>query len=332
MKHGNVAVFIPHLGCPQQCSFCNQRSISGHQSAPSPAQVGALLQAAAGQAGRPDRSCEIAFFGGSFTAIDPRYREQLLDAAQPFLQSGAFTGIRISTRPDCLDESLCRHLKERGVTAIELGAQCMDDEVLAKNRRGHTAAQVKKASAAIKKAGLQLGLQMMTGLYGSSAQKDLQTAQSFCKIEPDTVRVYPTIVMAGTALCDLYRRGEYIPPTLEQVVEQVSQLLQLFYARHIPVIRVGLHRDEGLLSGMVAGPWHPAFRELCESRIYARALGRALKDVPPGRVAVAVHPSQISRLCGHGGQNRAFFAAQGWQLRPVPDPGVPPFTLKLVRT
>src|SRR5659263_124650 len=200
----------------------------------------------------------------------------LLEAAAPFVGENGFKGIRISTRPDAIDEERLLILKKYNVTAIELGAQSMDDGVLLLNRRGHTAVDVINAARLIKSSGFELGLQMMTGLYGDTQQGALKTAIEIAKLEPKTVRIYPTIVLEETLLAELYHKGEYLPQSLEDAVSLCAQLLEYFFLQGIKVIRLGLHASEGIENGRISGPWHPAFRELCENYIYFKRARAAL--------------------------------------------------------
>ena len=329
MKHANVAIFVPHLGCPHACSFCDQRTISGSPRAPGPEEVARTAAAALTQMGERAGAAEIAFFGGSFTAVEPALMESLLRAAAPFVGPGRFRGIRVSTRPDAIDPPRLAILRRYGVTAVELGAQSMDDAVLRLNGRGHTAADVEKAAVLIRQGGFELGLQMMTGLYGSTPAGDEATARGFAAIGPDTVRVYPTIVLRGTRLAQLYREGRYAPQTLPEAVELGARLLLFFRGRGIRVIRLGLHAEEGIGRNYVAGPWHPAFRELCENRVY---LGRARQAVAaaglrPGEAATLyVAPGRLSQLIGqHRGNFIALEGETGVRLRADSRPGLEEF-------
>lgn len=302
LRHANVAIFVPHLGCPHDCSFCNQREIAGKETPPSPDEVRKTLSESLGQMGERAEQSEIAFFGGSFTAIERSRMLGLLDATQGFVGPGRFHGIRLSTRPDAIDEEILDLLKQYGVTAIELGAQSMDDRVLNLNGRGHTAAQVAVASGLIKGCGFELGLQMMTGLYGDTPEGALQTARALAALNPDTMRVYPTIVLRGTALAALYEKGSYQPQSVDEAVTLCAELLLFFKERGIPVIRLGLHASESLEEARVAGPWHPAFRELCEGRVYYERAKQALKGFE-GRQAVINLPGRdISKLTGQRGK------------------------------
>lgn len=316
-RHANVAVFVPNAGCPHRCSFCDQRAIAGVQAMPSPDDVRAACETAEATMRTDPSSSEIAFFGGSFTAIDRRTMCSLLEAAAPFVRAGKFHGIRLSTRPDCVDGGVLALLKSYGVTAVELGAQSMDDGVLARNGRGHTAADVETASARIREAGFELGLQMMTGLYGSSGETDRATARRLAALRPRTVRIYPTLVMEHTALADLYRAGRYTPPPLDQAVALCAGLLRFFEREQgIRVIRLGLHAEAGMQRALLAGPWHPAFRELCEGELYQSAALELLRREAPGggAVTLAVNPRAVSRAIGQKKRNLAAFRRAGYEV------------------
>ena len=318
MKHANIAVFVPHNGCPCRCSFCNQRTITGRVSQPGPEDVEKACVTAAIN-GCEGKSTQLAFFGGSFTAIDRDYMLSLLDAAQPFIENGLLSdGIRISTRPDFIDDEILDILISKGVKAVELGAQSMDEEVLALNDRGHTAAQVISASRLIKQRGLELGLQMMTGLYGSNDDKDIMTAKSFTILRPETVRIYPTVVLEGTALADYMRRGIYKPQELDDAVRLCSRLLTMFEDAGIRVIRLGLHAEENIEKNRLAGAYHPALRELCESEIFYEKALEALNGRPAGRYALKVSPSDISKMTGQKKKNIARLANAGYICRVIP--------------
>ena len=282
MSHANVSVFVPHIGCPHQCSFCNQRSISGQQSAPTPAQVRAVCEQTLRERRTQLEDTQLAFFGGSFTAIERGYMVSLLEAVQPYLGAGGFSGIRISTRPDAIGEEILELLKRYGVNAIELGIQSMKDRVLAANHRGHTAQDTVRAARLIRQAGIEFGAQMMTGLYQSSVQDDRETAQEIADLHPATVRIYPTIVLTGTQLAEQFDRGDYLPPSLEESTALCAELLLFFERQGIRVIRLGLHAQESLQQGMVAGPYHPAFRELCEARLYRENALEQMQTFAPG--------------------------------------------------
>lgn len=324
MRHANVALFVPNNGCPHRCSFCNQRSITGKSTQPSPDDVVRAAHTAEESLGARAKDAELAFFGGSFTAVERGYMVSLLEAAAPFVRNGRFSGIRISTRPDGIDRDILILLKKYGVTAIELGAQSMDDRVLALNGRGHTAAQVEKASGMIREGGFSLGLQMMTGLYGDTEEGALRTAEKFVRLCPETVRIYPTVVLRGTELGDRYLAGEYNPPGLDETVGLCAALLDLFEEKGIPVIRLGLHASPELERDRLAGPWHPAFRELCESkRLLRKILDELVRGARGcGSVRIHVNPADSSIAAGQKKSNLTALAEAGFPARIVPDKAV----------
>ena len=316
MKHVNVALFVPHLGCKQQCSFCNQRTISGAQKAPAADDVRRACEIAI-ESGKTDpASSEIAFFGGSFTAIKRDYMLSLLTAAKPYIDEGFFRGVRISTRHDCVPDEVLEILKAYGVTSVELGAQSMSDEVLRLNRRGHTANDVRDAAARIKAQGFSLGLQMMTGLFGSSDELDLFTGEALAALCPDTMRIYPTVVLENTELAKKMREGEYIPQTLDAAVKLCAELLLMFHEKHIPVIRLGLHSGGGVEEGYLAGAYHPAFRELCEGEIYLQKMLAAFENLPRNRAYEVLVPARsISKAKGQGKRNEKALRNQSIQCK-----------------
>lgn len=323
-KHVNVALFVPHCGCPHACLFCDQRAISGQSAPLTPEQVTASARRALETGGAGG---ELAFFGGSFTAVDRSYMLSLLRAAAPFVRSGAFSGIRCSTRPDAIDEERLDILKSYGVTAVELGAQSMDDRVLRLNGRGHTAADTARACGLIRAYGIGLGLQMMTGLYGDTDEGALKTAESLAALQPDTVRVYPTVVLENTPLARLYREGRYRPQTLEEAVRLCARLLLFFDRRGIPVIRMGLHAGGDVEAHRLAGAYHPAFRELCEGEIYYALLRERLSALPRGTYCITVAPSEISKLVGQKKINFTRLAADGYFCRAAGDAGLDRYRL-----
>ena len=325
MKHANIALFVPHNGCPHQCSFCDQRAITGQCAQPTPEDVRQAAESWQGEKG----AAQIAFFGGSFTAIDRSYMLSLLEAAYPYVQEGLVSGIRISTRPDAINGEILDICARYGVEAIELGAQSMDEEVLKKNARGHSAWDVETAARLISARGFSLGLQMMTGLYGDTPEKAMETAERLSALHPDTMRIYPTILLPHTPLEILYRQGLYRPQTLEEAVELGAKLLLFFESRRIPVIRLGLHDSQQLRQERIAGPYHPALRELCESRVMRERMEREVGE-KRGWVTLAVHPKSISRAVGQKKSNLRYFEEKGILLRLVQDSSVEPLGCRAV--
>ena len=278
-----AAVFVPHLGCPNDCVFCNQRAIAGVTVPATPEDV----HTAAGHVRSAGaRNAEIAFFGGSFTAIERGYMRSLLAAASEELDKGGFSGIRLSTRPDCIDDEVLGELKAAGVAVVELGAQSMRDEVLERSGRGHTADDTRRAAELIKAHGIRLGLQMMTGLPGDDDDGALYTAEELVKLAPECVRIYPTVVLKNTALERMYERGEYKPQTVEEAVSLCVKLVRVFDAAGVKVIRLGLQRTESCESDVVAGAWHPAFGELVYGELKYEDMRRFFLENPPEKGAV----------------------------------------------
>lgn len=320
MKHANISVFVPHIGCPNRCSFCNQNTISGSQSAPTPQEVERVCREFLESGGGQRFEGELAFFGGSFTAVPREYMESLLRAVQPFLGEGKIRGIRISTRPDAVDKEILSLLKSYGVTAIELGAQSMDDRVLMKNLRGHTAQDVENASKLIMEEDFELGLQMMVGLYGDTPESCLNTARRLIALHPATVRLYPTVILKGTGLEQLYREGVYRPMNLEEGISLCSYLLEMFTQAGIRVIRLGLHASQGVEQDMAAGLYHPAFRELCEGEIYLRkALTELERLGNPQAAEITVAKGAVSKMIGQKRRNLQALAERGIQAEIVTD-------------
>ena len=302
-----IPVFVPHLGCPNDCVFCNQRRISGSLSPARPEDVAAAIDRALSLT-PPGTRRQLAFYGGSFTAIPDAEQEALLGAAQPYLERGDIASIRLSTRPDAIDGAVLARLRRYGVETVELGAQSMSDSVLALSGRGHTAADVEEASRAVKAAGFRLILQMMTGLPGSDDETDIGSARSIAALEPDGVRVYPTVIVRDTALFDLWRAGRYKEHTVEDAVRVCARIVPIFEAAGIPIIRMGLNPTEDLSGGdAVGGAYHPALGELVRARIMRGRAEALLEGTAPGAdITLRVNPRLMSQLVGQHGANRAY--------------------------
>ena len=298
-----IPVFVPHWGCPHDCVFCNQRRISGRREPASAETVQEAMRQAAALPSGAKR--QLAFYGGSFTAIPAQQQEALLSAAQPWLKSGVLSSLRISTRPDAIDTTALERLQRYGVRTIELGAQSMDDRVLALAGRGHTAADVERAAKLVKNAGFELILQMMTGLPGDSDEGALATADRLIALRPDGVRLYPTVIVRDTALCELWKAGRYTEHTVEDAVRVCAKLLPRFEAAAIPVIRLGLNPTEELSGGAaVGGAYHPALGELVKSRVLRNKAEALLDGIEPGsRVTLGVNARQLSQMIGQHRSN-----------------------------
>ena len=327
-KHKTLAFFIPHLGCPHQCSFCDQHTISGVLTAPTPEEVASACQKMLEQTNVPP-DAEIGFFGGSFTAVEPAYQTILLEAVQPFLGAGKFGGIRISTRPDAIDASILKRLKDYHVTAVELGAQSMSEEILQKNKRGHTAQAVRTASAQICAASLSLGLQQMTGLYGSSLADEYETLYQLLACRPETLRIYPTVVLRGTALARVWETADYPCISEEEMLDFCADALCICQKAGVRVIRLGLHDSPGLHQNRIGGYYHPAYREIVESRLYLRTLLRAVQDNNVSKLDVYTAKGTMSKLMGQHGVNRCRLAEMGIRLFGTESPEIPAGWLRI---
>lgn len=305
------------------CSFCDQKTISGSVKSPDAAEVFELLKTQAPHLEERGMSAEIAFFGGSFTAIERGYMESLLTvAARAMKKFPVYTGIRCSTRPDCIDEKIAEVLKSYGVTAVELGAQSMSDEVLEANDRGHTAEDVRRAAEIIRSRGIELGLQMMTGLYCDTPERCLYTADEFIRLYPKTVRIYPTVILKNTRLGELFECGEYKSFSFEETVELCANLLRKFTEKGVHVIRMGLHASPDVERDMLGGVYHPALREMVESRIFLEDLTAQLVRFPKGKYLVYTDPKNLSKAIGQKKSNINALAELGYEIEFKPRVGV----------
>mgnify|MGYP001005859676 CR=1 FL=1 len=318
------------MGCPHLCSFCNQHSISGSDAAPSISQVKLILDNALKTLGERVSEAQIAFFGGSFTAIPRKYMEQLLNAAQPYIGECGFNGIRISTRPDCIDEEILSLLKKNNVVAIELGIQSMDDDVLLLNDRGHDSSDVINAAELIKSYGFELGAQMMVGLYADNEQTIRHTASEIVRLEFDTVRIYPVAVLKGTKLAELYNKGEFVPPTIDSAIDICADLIMYFTNENIDIIRVGLHASEVVEQDFIAGIYHPAFRELCENKIYYRLIKHEIGG-KVGEFTVHVASREISKAIGQNKSNVRKFMQQNINLKIKPNDSLEKYQVVILK-
>jgi histone acetyltransferase (RNA polymerase elongator complex component) len=306
-----IPIFVPHRGCPHQCVFCNQREISGVVKQITGEMVRETIQRYLQTIpGKPGIRVEVAFYGGSFTAIPREEQAELLQPATRALKNDLIHGIRVSTRPDWITPEILEFLQGFGVGVIELGVQSMDPEVLTRSNRGHDPQQVVKAAHLIKQAGVSLGLQMMVGLPGDSPLKSIETAQAMARLRPDFVRIYPVLVVEGTPLAQDYQDGYYKPLSLPEAIDICADLLVIFHQHRIPVIRLGLQPSEEITyhGKVLAGPFHPALRELVEAKVAHRQLisllTRVKRDSTKMQEATfAVSPKDISIVRGQRNAN-----------------------------
>lgn len=304
MRKYNIPVFVPHKGCPFDCVFCNQKRITGQINEVTPDDVTRTIETYLKTLPNENSSVEVAFFGGSFTGIPIDEQSALMQRVQPYITSGRIDGIRLSTRPDYITEEILENLERYGVTTIELGVQSMVDEVLKSANRGHTREQVETAVKLIRKFKFSLGLQMMTGLPGDTNENAILTAERIIALNPDCVRIYPTLTIRDTYLEKLYNLGKYKPQTLDEAVLLCKELLLMFEKNNINVIRVGLQPTEEINSGVsvVAGPFHSSFRELVESSIYNDIILSKLEN-GTAYADVFVNPTEISKAVGNKRSN-----------------------------
>ena len=315
-----LPIFVPHRGCPHQCVFCDQRTISGCRRPVTAADVTRLLTEALPLAGQ---GAEAAFYGGSFTAIPAEQQQELLDAVRPFLQTGAVASVRVSTRPDAITPEALERLRRCGVRTVELGCQSMDNTVLKASGRGHGREVVAPAVALLRQYGFSVILQMMTGLPEQTDESAVETARALAALQPDGVRLYPTVVVRGTALAERYADGSYRPQSLEEAMALGAKILELFLHSDIPVLRIGLQPSEELAQSVVAGPYHPALGELVKSRVYRNRAQALLETVKPGSDAVlSVAPNRVSLMTGQKRCNVHWLRQQYGlhSLRIVPEP------------
>ncbi|MBO5348235.1 MAG: radical SAM protein [Clostridia bacterium] len=302
-----IPIFVPHLGCPNDCTFCNQKKISGQTKMVTAKDVKNTIEYYLKNFKDNNKYVEVAFFGGSFTGIESEKQEELLSAAYEFIKIKKVNSIRISTRPDYIDKNILKRLKKYGVKTIELGVQSTNDYILNRSRRGHTFEDVKNASKLIRRHGFILGHQMMVGLPESTRNDELNTAKDLIKLKPKIIRIYPVLVIKGTRLEEEYLSGEYEPLTVEQAVEISKDLLALFNAKKIKVIRIGLQNTNEITdpnnenSQVVAGPYHPAFRQLVEDRLWYDVIANKIKKINSKikDVQVDVNPYNVNNVVGH---------------------------------
>jgi histone acetyltransferase (RNA polymerase elongator complex component) len=302
-----IPIFIPHAGCPHRCVFCDQSSITGVRSKRPRTvirnQIEAFLKFKTARRNR----VQIAFFGGNFIGMPADKIKRLLAKAAEYVMTGRVNSIRFSTRPDTIDPQRLDLIKNFPVTTIELGAQSMDERVLSATKRGHSAEDTAKAIHLLKELNYEVGVQLMVGLPGDTSERSIASAKRVVGLKPDFIRIYPTLVLAGSPLAAWYKKGHYVPLSLEKAVRQVKDLYLLFKNKNIPVIRMGLQASEDLEDGstILAGPYHPAFGHRVYSEIsldmaVARIESSALNM---DSISIRVNPGNVSKLRGLRNRN-----------------------------
>lgn len=336
-----IPVFVPHLGCPHDCVFCNQKKITGCVETEL-LDTDALIEHVNRHltlGGDSFNHVEIGFFGGSFTGIESSAQEMFLSVAKKFKDEGRIQGIRLSTRPDLINEVIIERLVQYGVTAVELGVQSFDDTVLVASGRGHSSDCVIKAVNALKATGIEVGIQLMLGLPGDTQEIFLTSVRQAIALQPVTMRLYPTLVIKETALENLYNEGFYKPLNIETAVEWATDALLLIEASGIKIIRMGLQATETLnhSESLIAGPWHPAFRSLVEAELFKRLLIQCMVtnkfEGLEKPIKLLVNKKQLSSGAGHHRSNLNYLEANGYtHVKLIGDPHQEVFTIKIDET
>mgnify|MGYP003289545928 CR=1 FL=1 len=306
-----IPIFVPHLGCPNDCIFCNQRKISGQIKPVTENDVRDTIEFYLSNFKETNANIEVAFYGGSFTGIEVEQQNKLLQAAYDYIKEKKVHSIRISTRPDYIDKEILKRLRKYKVKTIELGVQSTNDYILDRCKRGHTFKDVIKASKLIRRFRMKLGHQMMLGLPDSTELDDINTAKDLIKLKPDMVRIYPVLVIKGTELEKEYNENKYDPLTVEQAVDRCKELCYLFGRKKIDVIRIGLQNTDTICSPtnqgseVVAGPYHETFRQLVESSIYYDTIVDKIKkfNTRVKEVEVTVNPQNVNNVVGYKKSN-----------------------------
>ena len=306
-----IPIFVPHLGCPNSCTFCNQKTISGQSKQVTAKDVRDTIEYYLSNFKDNNKYVEVAFFGGSFTGIEEEVQEELLQAAFEYIKQKKVNSIRISTRPDYINKKILKRLKRYKVKTIELGVQSTNNYILSRCQRGHTFEDVKKASKLIRRKRFILGHQMMVGLPESTKLDEINTTKALIKLKPKIVRIYPVLVIKGTKLEDEYKNNEYIPLTVNQAVERCKEIVAMFNKKNIKVIRLGLQNTNTIdepghnESEVVAGPYHPAFRQLVESSMWYDSILDHIKqfNTKVKVVEIRANPININNIIGHKKEN-----------------------------
>jgi len=307
-----IPLFIPHMGCQHECVFCNQNTITASDSQMDSVKVSAMMESKLKNLEPLGlKILEAAFYGGSFTGLPLALQRELLGAVLPYKQAGRINKIRLSTRPDYINQEILDLLKQYTVDTIELGVQSFDDNVLAMSNRGHTVKQTIEACQLIKTNGFSLGIQLMIGLPGDSKEIAYHSAIKTVNIKPDFVRIYPTVILEGSQLATMYRQNIYKPLTTDQAVDIAKDLVRLFHHEMIPVIRLGLKSTDNICTKTdLANAYHPAFRQLVEGSLAFDEMKARLNqaNIHTGTVLFSAHPKSFSNLIGHKGVNKRRFA------------------------
>ncbi len=303
MKHYNIPVFISHFGCPNSCVFCNQKKINGRETDVTMEDLRNTIEMYLETLPKNSKK-EVAFFGGTFTGISMNLQKEYLETTYEYIKAGKIDGIRLSTRPDCINEEIVSQLKKYGVTAVELGVQSLDEEVLLATERYYPLEVVENACKIIKDFGIKLGVQLMIGLPKATTESDFESAKKALAMKPDMLRIYPTLVIKNTKMEEMFYRGEYIPLSIEEAIERTRKIYALFESNGVNIIRVGLQPSEDLRAeGVVlGGPFHPAFRELTETEIHYDFFKKIIEKEK--KLEIVSNEKSVSKLVGIKKANR----------------------------
>ena len=325
-EHAIIPIFIPHRGCPHACVFCDQRAITARDGDITPKQAEEIIEDYLPTlSGRGLSEIEIAFFGGSFTGIPMEEQSAFLTVAKKYKDAGKVSRIRLSTRPDYINEEILRNLKDYSVDTIELGVQSFDEAVLAASGRGHDAASVYRACEQIRAYGFQLGIQLMIGLPRDTRETAVRSARLAAELAPEMARLYPTVILKNTELCRMYQSGSYVPPTHEEMVGTVAEMYRILTEAGVNVIRVGLKSTELISesgdSAVFGNSYHPAFRQLVQGVLARQKIEERIREILGERAGTAGEQSSAARtrilisagnkgfsaVIGHQGVNRKYF-------------------------
>lgn len=330
IKHHNIPIFLPEESCPHRCIFCDQHKISGTVEVPSPKDVREIIETHLSTI-KNRKYTDIAFFGGSFTGMSLEMQEEYLKIAFQYIKNESVRSIRLSTRPDYIDEENLNLLKNYGVRTIELGAQSFDDEVLKMSNRGHTAAKTIEASQLIKEKGFQLGLQMMIGLPGDTEVKSLHTASEIIRLGANNTRIYPTLILKNTALARMFKEEKYKPMSIEKAVSLTKKIMLMFEKGNVKILRVGLHPSEELdcSKSLIAGPYHPSFKGLVLTERWADIFCADFPKTKLKELHLHINPLQINYAIGYKSQNKNYLIKLGYKPKFIPDVNIAEFEYSL---
>lgn len=306
-----IPIFVPHRGCNNMCVFCNQRKISGEINDLTSDDVERIIEEYLKiNSDVSYNNIQVAFYGGSFTGIEKEKQIEFLEVTKKYIENKKIESVRLSTRPDYINYEILQYLKEYGVKTIELGVQSLNQNVLDASKRGHSEEVVYSASKAIKEYGFELGLQMMIGLPNSNEELEYETAKKIISLNPNIVRIYPTLVIKDTELAQMYELGVYKPYTIEKSIEICAKLLQCFENHDINVIRIGLQTTDNINEGkdVLAGPFHPSFGELVRQRQIRNVIEDKIKnECIKNDIVIYCNNKDISKIVGNRKCNIKYF-------------------------